>query len=274
VKTLGEWLQDGPFEIALSSAFFGFFAHAGVVAALEESGFRPNKASGASAGALVAAALASGLEAAEMRAIFAELQKGDFWDPGPGLGLLRGKKFLALMARHFAPTFEKTVIPLEVAALDLWAMRTRFLRQGSLPEAVYASCAVPLLFRPMRIDGRLYLDGGILNKSAIRTTAGHERILSVYLETGGAAGGYELRRSVSALAPGTRMLRLRGLPQVGPNSLANGAAAAEAGYRLARQGLASALCGQVAEAASGCLNGANGSGKAQEAPGRVYTKSN
>ena len=57
---LREWLDEGPFSLALSSGFFGFYAHTGLVDALNEASFAPVHTSGASAGALVAAALGGG----------------------------------------------------------------------------------------------------------------------------------------------------------------------------------------------------------------------
>ena len=49
---LGEWLGERPFSLAMSSGFFGFFAHTGVVEVLDEEGLRPARLYGASAGAL------------------------------------------------------------------------------------------------------------------------------------------------------------------------------------------------------------------------------
>ena len=52
-KTLRTWLTEAPFTLGMSSGFFGFFAHAGVLAALEEQGLTPRAVAGSSAGALV-----------------------------------------------------------------------------------------------------------------------------------------------------------------------------------------------------------------------------
>jgi NTE family protein len=49
---LADLLRHDPFELILSPGFFGFFAHAGVVRALEEAGLVPAAAGGSSAGAL------------------------------------------------------------------------------------------------------------------------------------------------------------------------------------------------------------------------------
>ena len=57
---LKHWLKSEPFTLSLSSGFFGFFAHCGLWQAFHEEGIRPNKITGASAGALVGAAMATG----------------------------------------------------------------------------------------------------------------------------------------------------------------------------------------------------------------------
>jgi len=65
VQTLRDWLLEAPFSLGLSSGFFGFFAHAGFLSALEEEGLQPRAAWGSSAGALVGGAWAAGLSADE-----------------------------------------------------------------------------------------------------------------------------------------------------------------------------------------------------------------
>ena len=59
MTTVSEWLDEGPFTLTLSAGFFGFYAHTGVLLALEERGHHPAKLTGSSAGALVAAAYAA-----------------------------------------------------------------------------------------------------------------------------------------------------------------------------------------------------------------------
>src|SRR5690606_33221631 len=52
VLTHSDWLAREPFTLALSAGFFGFFAHTGVLLALEHAGLRPRRIVGVSAGAL------------------------------------------------------------------------------------------------------------------------------------------------------------------------------------------------------------------------------
>jgi NTE family protein len=95
--TLEDWLREAPFALAMSSGFFGFFAHVGVLTVLEERGLVPSRASGSSAGALVGGAWASGVSADAIANAVLGLRRESFWDPYFGPGLLRGRLFRGLL---------------------------------------------------------------------------------------------------------------------------------------------------------------------------------
>ncbi len=159
---LGDWLAQKPFSLALSAGFFGFYAHCGVLLALEEAGLFPSAYSGASAGAIVAGLRSSGCDAKQMLEILTHLQRRDFWDPGLGLGLLRGDRLRNLLDRLLLVSdFQSCCIPLSISVYDIFKRKTIALQSGNLADAMYASCAVPLLFQPIRIDGNWFVDGGI-----------------------------------------------------------------------------------------------------------------
>ncbi len=233
--TLGDWLHKHPTALALSSAFFGFYAHSGVAQALYESGFRPSKITGASAGAIVGASLASGMEPLEIRDVMFAVKRDDFWDPGVGLGYLRGQKFLAKMKRHLADSFHKTRVPVECAAFDLLSMKTKFLNEGPLPASVVASCAVPMMFHPVRIGSQLLIDGGVFHKSGINPADEHRPVFCVYLESD--RSFYERPAKFKRLAQNHHVLRLKGLPQVLPHKLETGKEAFEQAYERTKKAL-------------------------------------
>jgi len=164
-KTLREWLSEGPFSLAMSSGFFSFFAHTGVMLALEEEGFAPSGVGGSSAGALVAGMWASGTSARESARALSELVRADFWDPKIGLGVLAGKKFEAKVDQLLtSKRFEECRVPLAVSVFDLYSRSTRSIREGRLAPAIVASCTVPLMFHPVWLNGRPTWDGGILDR--------------------------------------------------------------------------------------------------------------
>ncbi len=168
-------LAAQPFELILSSGFFGFFAHAGVVRALEELGLRPALVGGSSAGALVSGMWAAGLSAEAIRDRLFSLKREDFWDPDPLFflrgGILRGERFAALLDDALASTgvsaMEDCKTPVRLVVFDVAARRAVALSSGSLASAIRASCTVPGMFQPTRIDGRAYLDGGITDRAGI-----------------------------------------------------------------------------------------------------------
>lgn len=193
--------------------------------AFEEAGLRPAKITGASAGALVGGAWASGMSSHEVRDLLFRIRREDFWDPGFGAGFLRGQKFKRLVSENFVARFEDTRIPFEVSVFDILRARTEYLGRGDLPSAVVASCAVPGLFHPVRREGRLLWDGGVLDKPGINVAAakaGGERVLSVFLETGSrTVSWYESRTGSDGprVDEKGRVFRIGGMPSVGPGRL-------------------------------------------------------
>jgi NTE family protein len=236
--SLRAWLAERPFTLGLSSGFFGFFAHAGVVSVLEAEGLRPARIVGSSAGALVGALWGAGVPAAALRDELLALRRAQFWDPWPGLGLLRGRLFRArLEAMLPVRTFEECRTPVALSAFDVLGWRTAVLERGLLAPAIHASCAAPVLFQPVRIGARLYSDGGILDRPGLAGAAGDARILYHHLTS----RSPWRRRSSPALRvparPGLCAVALQGLPRCGPFRLENGREA----FARAADGMRAAL---------------------------------
>src|SRR5262245_24512003 len=193
MTTLAQRLRDEPFELIMSSGFFGFFAHAGVVQALDELALRPALVGGSSAGALVAGLWGAGLPAQTIRDRLFGLRRADFWDPDPrlglggprGLGLLRGDRFEALLADALklvgVERFSDCAIPVRVVAFDVGTRRTVTLGDGELVPAIRASCSVPGMFQPAVIGQRRLLDGGIADRPGIAAASDGARVLYHHL---------------------------------------------------------------------------------------------
>src|SRR5690606_7643453 len=142
------------FTLLLGAGFFGFFSHAGLLAALEEAGLRPRRVVGVSAGALAGGLWASGLGAEVLTAELLRLRRADFWDPGLPLGgLLRGRKFgeklRALLHTTGVRVVEECPTPFAAVSHDLRGRRTHVMDTGPLDVAIQASCSVPFMFRPV-----------------------------------------------------------------------------------------------------------------------------
>ena len=214
---LGDWLAAKPFGLTMSSGFFGFYAHTGMMSALIERGLVPSHVAGASAGALVGGAWAAGLEPDHLADILLRLERADFWDPGLGLGLLAGRRFDRLL-RDMLPVdrIEHARVPVQISVFDIVRRRTEVLRAGDLAVAIRASCAVPGLFQPVWIGKKPYWDGGILDRPGIAGIAAGERLLFHHL------AAHKPLRAADRLPPRRAemtTLVIAGLPRSGPTQL-------------------------------------------------------
>lgn len=222
----------------MSSGFFSFFAHTGVLLALDEVGLRPSHVGGSSAGALVAALWASGRETSEIRDELLTLKREEFWDPAFGLGFLRGQLFQEKLERDLGCTrFEDCRADLSVVVHDVWAGAPVVLESGSIPKAVYASCAVPFLFQPVWHERRLWTDGGVSDRAAVSSMRSGVRTLHHHI----ASRSPWRRKNSPALQPPRgpliSALVFEGLPRVGPFRLEMGEQALMTAHRLTRQAL-------------------------------------
>jgi NTE family protein len=238
MTTLRQWLSERPFALGMSSGFFAFFAHSGVLSVLDREGLTPVRGSGSSAGALVLGLWAGGMGPGQIADELRRLERADFWDPGPGAGLLRGRLFRRrLEALLQVQSFEQARIPLAFSAYDVLGLRTRVLEQGPLARAICASCAVPGLFHPVWIDGRPFVDGGVADRPGLAGMPPGTRLLFHHI----ANRSPWRRRGGSAMRvprrPGMVTLVIDGLPRVHPFALRRGSQA----YELARRATETAL---------------------------------
>lgn len=184
--TLREWLSEAPFTLVLSSSFFGTTLHCGVLSALLEAGLEPSAVTGSSAGAIVGTLWSAGLS---MQTLVDELTSSKpqelmcvakpWREPG---GLLSSTRIRSEIERilqtHGAcETLEDCRVPTRVSTFDVTRLRTRVVRQGSIADAVTASMCVPGMFAPFWLDGRPFLDGGVLDMPGIAETGERERLL-------------------------------------------------------------------------------------------------
>lgn len=218
--TLKEWLKEKPFTLSLSSGFFSFFAHCGMLSVLEENDLLPVKITGSSAGALIGTLWASGLDCDTMRESLFRLRKEDFWDPSLGLGLLKGEKFRKIIDQMIpVGTFDQCRVPLYLSAYEGFTKKTRVFSQGDLTEALYASCAVPFLFQPIRIDNRLYWDGGVDDRPGLKSVIKNERVFYHHIVS---KSPWRKKNSLALIIPerdNLASLAIKGVPRVGPNDM-------------------------------------------------------
>ncbi len=173
---------DGPtVAIALGGGGARGLAHIHVIEVLDELGIRPVLISGASIGAVMGAARAAGMTGREIR----EHTLAAIGHPGRimnRLWSLRPTRFSEVVARGFRvgqfdlerilkaflperlpETFEGLSIPLKIVTADYYAQCECVCDSGPLLPAIAASAALPAVFRPVVIDGRVMIDGGLWN---------------------------------------------------------------------------------------------------------------
>lgn len=228
---LYDWLEEQPFTLSMSSGFFSFFAHAGMLAALVDRGLKPAKLTGSSAGALVGGCYASGCSIDELKEQLFALQREDFWDPGVGLGLLKGDLFRRQIRNICnVSNVEECPIPFRVSVFNLASWGTEVIDQGCLTHAIAASCAFPFLFQPVALNGARYLDGGIKDRPGLQGTQPGERILYHHISS---KSPWRRKNSPALRIPraeNMQTITISGLPRVGPNTLQYGVPAFDYAY--------------------------------------------
>ena len=144
-------LESKRIGLALSGGGVRGIAHIGVVKALNELGIRPAILAGTSAGSLVGAGVAAGMDWQAL----AEMATSVFWP-----SLFHGELLERFCKRHLPATFEELHLPLAVVVTKFPAKQALSLTTGGLASALSASCAIPIVRRPVRRDGLKLKDGG------------------------------------------------------------------------------------------------------------------
>lgn len=159
-------------------------AHVGVLSVLEREGIRPDVVAGVSAGAIVGAGIAAGVSAADMLDAFKHASWLQIAVPAwrSKLSMLDSSPLGALIEKVTATTdFDALRLPFATVACDLYTGDRVVIDSGSLREAVVASSAIPGLFEPVRRDGRLLVDGGVVDNVPVRAARdlGAEYVIGV-----------------------------------------------------------------------------------------------
>jgi NTE family protein len=152
---------------ALSSGSARGWAHIGVLQALAERGLKPDVVTGASVGALVAAACAAG-RLDDLEHWVRTLTQRDVWrlvdTTFRGGGVMTGNRLMDAISTHIGNVpIESLPVRFGAVATDLYTGEEIWLRDGPFMTAVRASSGVPGLFAPHWHEGRWLIDGGVVN---------------------------------------------------------------------------------------------------------------
>ncbi|HRQ63406.1 MAG TPA: patatin-like phospholipase family protein [Xanthomonadaceae bacterium] len=197
------WHPAGADEIRVGLVLGGGgargIAHIGVLKVLERERVPIHAIAGTSMGAAVGALYASGYSAEELETIIGAIDWRDALRDGPPRGdlpmarkeeslrvladiemgygegrlklprgVLQGQNLQVLLQRLFLRAgdvghFDELPIPFRAVAADIVTGEAVVFERGALPEVVRASMSVPAAFQPIRIDGRLLVDGGVVD---------------------------------------------------------------------------------------------------------------
>ncbi len=151
--------------VVLSGGGARGFAHVGVLKALNEEGIFPDVVSGTSAGAIVGALYSDGYKPDEMMTILSSRHWFSYIRPSVSkTGLLSISGIEKILEENLrAKTFEELKIKLFVTATDFNNGQTVYFSKGELLTRVIASASIPVVFKPVIIDGITYVDGGVLD---------------------------------------------------------------------------------------------------------------
>lgn len=156
---------------ALSGGFIKGFAHLGVMQALLEHGIRPDIISGVSAGALAGVFYADGNEPYKVLDFFSGHKFQDLTKLViPKKGLFELSEFKDFLNTNLkANRLEDLQVPMIITATDLDHGRMVHFHKGEIAERVAASCCMPVMFSPVKIDGTYYVDGGLMMNLPVST---------------------------------------------------------------------------------------------------------
>lgn len=169
------------------------YAHIGVVQVLEEADVEVVAIAGSSMGALVGGLFAAG-----------KLQEFTDWSLGlnrfkvlrlfdvslSSPGTIRGERVFGVISEMLEDrVIEDLLIDYTAVAVDLLAYRELWFREGPLDIAIRASSAMPSLFAPVALNGRLLVDGGVLNPVPVAATGGSSADCTIAVSLYGRAPG-------------------------------------------------------------------------------------
>jgi NTE family protein len=216
--------------LALGAGGARGFAHIPVLEAFDELGLKPVVVSGASIGAIVGAGYCAGMSGAEIRAYVHELfrRRSDvvarLWRTRPrtarellapgGLrfGQFDAERLLGAFLPDTIPAdFADLEIPLKVVASDYYGWKETVLHEGNLRKAIAASVAIPVLFRPVLIEGRVMVDGTVFDPVPFDAVTPHTDIVVAVDVIGGPTGPANRVPSPTEAIFGTTQLLMRAI---------------------------------------------------------------
>ncbi len=163
-KTLG---------LALGSGGARGIAHIGFLRALEEADIKPDYIAGCSMGAVVGGCYASGIPSLKIKDVLLDLKMRDILDISTAvitkMSILRSKKMESLLREYLGDKkLEDLDIPFRCVATELLSGQLHVFKEGDAVQAIKASSTIPAVFRPVKMNGKMFVDGGCLCRVPVK----------------------------------------------------------------------------------------------------------
>jgi NTE family protein len=213
------------FAVAFGGGGARGLAHIHAVEALDELGIRPVAIAGSSIGAIMGAGMAAGMSGRDIhdhaRKVLGSASEvaARMWRARSGIlaevvqGGLRIAQFdVEGILRAFLPEavphrFDDLRIPLQVTATDFFGHRLVVFSEGELRSALAASAAIPAVFRPVRREGRVLIDGGIYNPVPFDLLHGlADIVIAIDVVGGPVADGHRRPNAIDLMLGATQLM--------------------------------------------------------------------
>ncbi|MSO13303.1 patatin-like phospholipase family protein [Rickettsiales endosymbiont of Trichoplax sp. H2] len=164
--------------LVLSGAGSKGIVHAGVIAAFEKYNIPIDLIVGSSAGSLVGLLYADSKNSDKVKEILINANRKDFLQGSPTAnffgatlfntpaGYGKFEKFLKLNVK--SKNYEELKIPLVSIATDISFNKSTIFNSGPIKDSIFASCAIPGLYKPIKIGDKLFVDGGVISPVPVR----------------------------------------------------------------------------------------------------------
>lgn len=171
VNEASPWLTEGGqrprVALVLSGGASKGFAHVGAIRVLEQEKIPVDFIVGTSVGSLIGALYASTKSSFELEWLSFDLKEEDLFDftiMSPTQGFVRGERLVKFVQAKVGDTrLQDLKIPLYVTATDLQTGELVVFSTGPVARAIRASSSIPVVFPPVIIDGRQFVDGGVVD---------------------------------------------------------------------------------------------------------------
>jgi len=179
--------------LALGSGGARGYAHIGAIQVIEERGIEIVTVAGSSMGALVGGLHAAGklAELDEWVTGLSQLDLVRLLDVSLSApGVIRAEKIFARVRElSDGALIEDLAIPFTAVATDLFAGKAVWFQRGPLDVALRAAIAIPGVFTPVMVNGRMLVDGGVVDPVPIAPTTAVQADLTIAVDLGGERSG-------------------------------------------------------------------------------------